>query len=166
MSTESISEFLQILTWLGGFFLLTVWVCLVFWTYRDIQKRTTSPTLKLISVLISFIFFIPGVLLYLIVRPSETQEQEYQRTLEEEALLQSLDDFDLCPGCNRHVKEEWMVCPTCHTRLKKICPHCGKPMELAWDICPFCETPQPGMRRENRTVEQTLEALASEPEKE
>jgi RNA polymerase subunit RPABC4/transcription elongation factor Spt4 len=166
MSTEIISNILLVLTWVGSFFVIALWLSLIVWTYRDIQKRTNSPTLKLICILAAAIFFIPGVLVYLILRPSETQDQEYQRTLEEEALLQSLDDFSLCPGCNRHIREDWMVCPSCHTRLKKLCPKCGKPMELAWDICPYCETPQPGMRRENRNVEETLSALAIDMDKE
>jgi hypothetical protein len=33
-----------------------------------------------------------------------------------------------------------VVCPTCHTRLKKICPTCKKNLELPWNICPYCAT--------------------------
>jgi RNA polymerase subunit RPABC4/transcription elongation factor Spt4 len=91
--------------------------------------------------------------IYLILRPAHTLEDEYQHTLEEEALLQSIEDIPVCPGCSRHVKESWMVCPSCHTRLKKTCHQCRKLMDLSWNLCPYCGTPAPGMRRENRTFD-------------
>src|SRR5258707_11083935 len=54
----------------------------------------------------------------LILRPSRTLEEEYQRTLEEESLLQALEDLPLCPGCERRVKDDWQICPNCHTDRK------------------------------------------------
>src|SRR5258707_15894314 len=95
----------------------------------------------------------------LILRPSRTLEEEYQRTLEEEALLQALEDLPLCPGCERRVKDEWQVCPNCHTKLKKTCHNCAKLMELSWNICPYCGTPAPGMRVEATSVEDALRGL-------
>ena len=49
------------------------------------------------------LFFVPGLLLYLILRPKETLDQAFQRALEEEYLLQDLDDLRCCPGCQRTV---------------------------------------------------------------
>ncbi len=51
--------------------------------------------------------------------PPRTLEEEYQRTLEEEALLQSIEDQAVCPGCERRIREDWIVCPTCQTKLRK-----------------------------------------------
>ena len=100
------------------------------------------------------------ILVYLILRPQRTLEEEYQRTLEEEALLQALEDLPLCPGCERRVKDDWQVCPNCHTKLKKSCNECGQLMELPWNLCPYCGTPAPGMRRDTAvSMEEALKEL-------
>ena len=105
---------------------------------------------------------LPGVLVYLILRPARTLEEEYQQTLEEEALLQSIEDQSVCPGCERHTQEDWLVCPTCQTKLRKRCHSCGRLMELPWNICPYCGTPAPGMRKEGTTMDDVVRSLPEE----
>lgn len=146
----------------GAAFLAALWLGLMFWTYRDIRGRARDPLVRILAVLVVGVLFLPGILIYLILRPTRTLEEEYQRTLEEEALLQTIEDDSLCPGCGRKVRDEWVVCPNCHTRLKKACQHCGKPMELPWNLCPYCGTPAPGARRENITVDDALGAVPGE----
>lgn len=143
-----LSSLLLILTGFGGAFLAALWVALVIWTYRDIRSRSRDQLVQILSALLVAVLNLPGVLVYLILRPPRTLEEDYQRTLEEEALLQALEDLPLCPGCERRVKEDWQVCPNCHTKLKKTCPECGKLMELPWNLCPYCGTPAPGPRKE------------------
>jgi RNA polymerase subunit RPABC4/transcription elongation factor Spt4 len=111
-------------------------------------------------VLVVAVLFLPGIVVYLILRPRHTLEDEYQRTLEEEALLQSIEETPVCPGCGRRTQPDWIVCPNCHTKLKKPCHHCGKLMELAWNLCPYCGTPTPGMRKENLSLDEALQTLA------
>jgi RNA polymerase subunit RPABC4/transcription elongation factor Spt4 len=136
------------LTAFGGAFLAALWLALVIWAWRDIRTRARDPLAQTLAVLVVAALNLPGVLVYLILRPARTLEEEYQRALEEEALLASIEDQALCPGCERRVKEDWQACPNCHTRLKKACPHCGKLMELPWNLCPYCATPTPGVKRE------------------
>jgi RNA polymerase subunit RPABC4/transcription elongation factor Spt4 len=62
----------------------------------------------------------------------------YERALEEEALLQEIEERPACPGCSRTVDAHWLICPHCHTRLKKACPDCDALMELQWKVCPYC----------------------------
>jgi RNA polymerase subunit RPABC4/transcription elongation factor Spt4 len=113
-----------------------------------------------LATLLVAVLNLPGVLVYLILRPPRTLEEEYQRTLEEEALLQALEDLPLCPGCERRVKDDWQVCPNCHTKLKKTCENCERLMELPWNICPYCGTPAAGMRRDASTsVDDALRGL-------
>ncbi|MGE5249316.1 MAG: double zinc ribbon domain-containing protein [Bacteroidota bacterium] len=154
-----LSSLLLVLTAFGGAFLAALWIALVIWTYRDIRMRSRDPLVQLLSALLVTLLNLPGVLVYLILRPPRTLEEEYQRTLEEEALLQALEDLPLCPGCERRVRDEWQVCPNCHTRLKKTCHNCGKLMELPWNICPFCGTPTPGSRREGVSLDDALKGL-------
>jgi RNA polymerase subunit RPABC4/transcription elongation factor Spt4 len=129
-------------------FLAALWMALIIWTWRDIRSRARDPLAQVLAVLVVAVLNLPGALVYLILRPAHTLEEEYQRTLEEEALLASIEDQMLCPGCERRVRDDWQVCPNCHTKLKKSCQHCGKLMELPWNVCPYCGTPAPGMRKE------------------
>jgi len=154
-----LSSLTLVLTAFAGAFLVALWVSLVVWTYRDIRSRARDPLVQTLSALLVAVLNLPGVLVYLILRPPRTLEEEYQRTLEEEALLQALEDLPLCPGCERRVKEDWQVCPNCHTKLKKNCHACSKLMELPWNICPYCGTPAPGMRLESTSLEDALKNI-------
>lgn len=155
-----LSNLLLILTGFGGAFIAALWIALVIWTYRDIRSRTRDPLVQILSTLLVAVLNLPGILVYLILRPQRTLEEEYQRTLEEEALLQALEDLPLCPGCERRVKDDWQVCPNCHTKLKKTCNECGKLMELSWNLCPYCGTPAPGMRHDTAvSMEEALREL-------
>jgi len=148
----------------GGAFVAALWLSLVIWTYRDIRQRARDPLARILAVLVVAVLFLPGSVIYLILRPPRTLEEEYQHTLEEEALLQSIEESTLCPGCSRRIKENWTVCPNCHTKLRKNCHKCGKLMELPWNLCPFCGTPAPGMRRENLTLDEALRQIGPELE--
>jgi len=154
-----LSNFLLVLTAFGGAFVAALWVALVIWTYRDIRARARDPLVQILSALLVAVLNLPGVLVYLILRPTRTLEEEYQHTLEEESLLQALEELPLCPGCERRVKDDWQVCPNCHTKLKKTCHNCGKLMELPWNVCPFCATLVPGMRQESVDMDEALKSL-------
>lgn len=157
-----LSNLLLFLTAWGGAFLAALWLSLIFWTYRDIRKRARDPLVRILAILVVAVLFLPGIVIYMILRPQRTLDDEYQQTLEEEALLQAIEESPLCPGCGRRIKENWMVCPTCHTKLKKNCHHCGKLMELPWNLCPYCGTAAPGMRREHLTLDEALRPMAIE----
>jgi RNA polymerase subunit RPABC4/transcription elongation factor Spt4 len=148
----------------GAAFLVALWLSLILWTFRDIRSRAKDPLLRILAIIIVALLFLPGIVIYLIMRPARTLEDEYQHTLEEEALLQSIEDIPLCPGCGRRTEATWMVCPNCHTRLKKPCHHCHKLMELSWNLCPYCGTPAPGMRKENLTMEEVTYPMLDEEE--
>ena len=159
-----LSSLTYLLTAFAAGFLGALWLSLIFWTYRDIKSRARDPLARILAVLVVAVLFLPGVIVYLILRPRITLEEEYQLTLEEEALLQSIDETPVCPGCGRHIKDNWVLCPSCHTKLKKNCHQCGKLMELPWNLCPFCGTPAPGMRREGLTLDEALRPLPLEEE--
>ena len=162
LDPTTLSNFILIATGFSAAFAAALWLSLIIWTFRDIRRRARDPLMRILAVLVVAVLFLPGVLVYLILRPQRTQEEEFQQTLEEEALLQSIEDNPLCPGCGRRVREDWVACPGCYTRLKKACHHCSKPIELAWNLCPYCGTPAPGMRRENLNVEDALRGLTEE----
>jgi RNA polymerase subunit RPABC4/transcription elongation factor Spt4 len=151
-----------VLTGLAGAFLVALWLALVIWTYRDMRSRHRDRLVPILAALMVTLLNLPGVLVYLILRPARTLEEEYQQTLEEEALLQSIEDQSVCPGCERHIREDWLICPSCQTKLRKRCHSCGRLMELPWNICPFCGTPAPGMRKEGGTLDDVVRSLTEE----
>jgi RNA polymerase subunit RPABC4/transcription elongation factor Spt4 len=151
-----------VLSGLAGAFLVALWLALVIWTYRDMRSRHRDRLVHILAALMVALLNLPGVLVYLILRPARTLEEEYQQTLEEEALLQSIEDQSVCPGCERHTREDWLVCPSCQTKLRKQCHSCGRLMELPWNICPYCGTPAPGMRKEGASSEELLRTLPEE----
>jgi len=157
-----LSNLIMVATAFGAAFAATLWLSLLIWTYRDVRKRVRDPLVRILAVLVVAVLFLPGVLIYLILRPPSTLEEQYQHTLEEEALLQAIEDSPVCPGCGRRIQADWMVCPNCHTRIKKSCHQCNRLMELPWNLCPYCGTPAPGMRRENVTMDDALRTLPVE----
>ncbi|MCJ7708435.1 MAG: zinc ribbon domain-containing protein [Anaerolineales bacterium] len=129
-------------------FLAALWLGLIFWTQRDIRARSRDRLVHILAPLLVAFLNLPGVVIYLILRPPRTLDEEYQHTLEEEALLTEIEDSPVCPGCGSRTQADWQICPTCHTRLRKACARCQRLMELPWKLCPYCGTPAPGVRAE------------------
>lgn len=145
MEIESIiARALQVLAALGGAYLIATWFVLAVWTFRDIESRSRSVVTQVFSTLLSVFFWIPGVLLYMLLRPKETLDEAYQRSLEEEYLLQDLEELPLCPSCNHFVHDDWQICPHCNTQLREPCVACDHLIDLRWDICPYCGEHQRG----------------------
>ncbi|MXZ89076.1 MAG: zinc ribbon domain-containing protein [Dehalococcoidia bacterium] len=120
-----------------------IWVALIFWVFRDIRQRTRDPVMQIISVLLVLAGFLPGHWIYLILRPRQTLTELYERSLEEEAILQDLDDQKACPACRRRVRDDYLICPFCLVELKEPCPDCDKALDFGWLACPYCGSEKP-----------------------
>jgi hypothetical protein len=81
-----LSNIILVLTGFGAAFVAALWIALVIWTYRDIRARARDPLVQTLATLLVAVLSLPGILVYLILRPSKTLEEDYQKTLEEEAL--------------------------------------------------------------------------------
>ncbi len=139
---NSILVVLQVaLAVLGGFF-TALWISLVIWTFRDMRSRSRDIFAQLLATLLVLIFNLPGLLIYMILRPQEKLAETYERALEEEALLQDIEERAQCPSCKRRIEQDYLVCPSCYTRLKKPCVNCGRILRLKWKVCPYCEADQ------------------------
>jgi RNA polymerase subunit RPABC4/transcription elongation factor Spt4 len=134
----NIGVILQVVVALFGAFFLAFWVSLVIWTFRDVRSRSRDIFAQLLATLMVMVFNLPGLLFYFILRPQETLVEAYERSLEEEALLQDIEERQVCPGCKRKTQPDFIICPDCHTRLKKSCPNCRRLLHLKWNICPYC----------------------------
>lgn len=132
----------------GGVWAALLWLSIIVWVYRDIRYRTRDSSLQVLSVFVVLMFFpgfnVPGLALYLMLRPSDTLEEAYARSLEEEALLRELGDEGSCPSCRRLTDKEFQFCPSCQTQLKDKCARCERLLSFSWVACPYCGTARPG----------------------
>ena len=121
---------------------VVLWLAAAYWAFRDMQLRTENPIapyLAATGVIISTPLLFPlAVFAYRIVRPQERIGEVYERNLAEEALLNEIEAVRHCPGCDRRVDVEWIICPTCRTRLNRVCPNCGRLVGLEWTLCAWC----------------------------
>lgn len=139
---NTIQPFLVLFVALFAAFLTATWISSVIWAFRDIRARTRDIFAQILATLMVLVFFplfpLPGLALYLILRPRETLAEIYERQLEEEALLKGIEERLACPSCSRSIDPDFVVCPSCHTRLKRSCLSCGRLLHLRWNICPYC----------------------------
>jgi len=125
-----------------GIYVVVLWLAAAYWAFRDLQGRTDNPVAPYVaaSLIIVFtpVFFVLAVIVYRIVRPHERIGEVNERSLAEEALLNEVEAVPHCPGCARRVNEEWLICPTCRTRLNRVCPNCNRLVGLDWSLCAWC----------------------------
>ncbi len=121
-----------------GFYLAALMLGMLIWTARDIRARTHDVFSQILAVLLVLLLNLPGLFLYMILRPRETLAESYERLLAEEALLQEIEHRSLCPGCRQRIDSDWLICPVCGTELKRKCPHCAQLLALNWKACPYC----------------------------
>ena len=142
MDNVSLDSIFLGITVYAGMVLAAFWLAMIIWAYRDMRARSRDNLAQLIVAVMVALLTVPGLLIYIFLRPRETLAEAYERSLEEEALLQEIEDKPVCPGCGQRVQSEWQACPHCHTRLKKACGICGKMLELSWNLCPHCAASQ------------------------
>src|SRR5688572_13835232 len=144
---QSINDFLSSEAFYIGIrvlviYFVLVWLASAFWPYRDMRQRTTSFLAPYVAaaviILFTPIFFLFGLLLYRIVRPKETIAEANERMLTEEAILAEVQSRPHCANCMRPVHDEWIICPTCRNRLRRVCPNCEHLVELDWSLCAWC----------------------------
>ena len=135
---------------------------IVIWTFRDIRARSRDFLAQILATLLVIVLPVIGFVVYLMLRPRETLAEAYERSLEQEALLQAIEEPEVCPGCGQRVKSDYLYCPACHTRLKKACPECGHPLHLRWSLCPYCGASIASQALESVPVLEPEVALAKE----
>jgi RNA polymerase subunit RPABC4/transcription elongation factor Spt4 len=125
-----------------GVYIVIIWLAAAFWAFRDMQLRTANPILPYLAAafVIGFtpVLFVFAVFVYKIIRPQERLGEAYERGLAEEALIAEIDAIQHCATCGRKVHEEWILCPTCRSRLKRVCPNCNRLVGFDWSLCAWC----------------------------
>jgi RNA polymerase subunit RPABC4/transcription elongation factor Spt4 len=142
---------------LGAYF-FALYLGLIVWTFRDIRSRTRDGLAQIMATLLVAVFTLPGLLVYLLLRPHTTLAEEYERSLTEEAILQDLEERRLCPECQHHVQPDFVVCPHCHHQLRLKCVGCGRLLNQNWDVCPYCGLFREGERTESLPLPERVHA--------
>ena len=122
-------------------YLVALWIASIWWTFRDIRARTTDIFLQIAATLLVAVFSFACLLIYFILRPPKTLADLYEESLEEEAFLQGIHVQTACPICKQRTEPEFVFCPWCQTRLKRLCMQCERPLMLRWRMCPYCGLP-------------------------
>ncbi|GAB4194857.1 MAG: zinc ribbon domain-containing protein [Roseiflexaceae bacterium] len=129
---------LIVIGWALGAYILLLWAASVLWTYRDIRNRSEDVVVQVLAVSMALLLPFAGIVLHMILRPRETLSERYERTLEEQYLRRDLEEQHVCPNCQRGIEPDFILCPHCHTSLRRNCPSCQRVVDLTWSICPYC----------------------------
>jgi hypothetical protein len=132
--------YLTILSTVCGGLTVALWGGMAIWAFRDIRARSRDILAQILATLLVMALPVIGLVVYMMIRPRETLADAYERSLEQEALLQAIEEPEVCPGCGQRVRSDYLFCPACHTRLKRACPTCDRPLHLRWSLCPYCST--------------------------
>ena len=126
----------------AGIYLVILWLATAYWAFRDMQQRSDNVLLPYLAaagiIVFTPIFFIFAVWIYKIIRPHEKIGEVWERNLAEEALLNEVESIHHCPGCERRIDDEWIICPYCRTRLNRVCPNCSRLVGMEWSLCAWC----------------------------
>ncbi len=137
---QSIISFVLLL--LGAYGVLFL-IALVLWTFRDIRSRSRDILVQILATLLVLVFNIAGLMLYFILRPRYTLDEAYEHALGQEAMLQDIEERYICPSCRRKAEADFLLCPHCHSQLRKRCSQCERLISLYWEVCPYCGQEQP-----------------------
>jgi RNA polymerase subunit RPABC4/transcription elongation factor Spt4 len=94
--------------------LMMAFLCL--YVYYDAASRGMKGALW--AFLIFFFASLPGFLVYLLMRTPRLRA---------------------CVVCGTPIHDDYVVCPTCQTRVGLGCPHCHRRVEPDWVVCPYCQ---------------------------
>ncbi len=149
---EILPQVLTFVILVTAVFFTSLWLGMVLWTFRDIRSRTRDLVVQILATLMVAILTLPGLILYFLIRPRETLAEAYEHALEQEALLQAIEEPEICHSCGEKTRGDFLYCPYCHVQLKNRCDGCGKVLSLEWNLCPYC-----GKSQASRVVEPVMD---------
>src|SRR5574337_1408384 len=88
---DSLTDYILVSVAFFGAFLSALWLSLIIWTFRDMRARSRDVFAQILAALVVALLTLPGLVVYLILRPPRTLAETYEQSLEEEALLQEID---------------------------------------------------------------------------
>jgi hypothetical protein len=142
-----------------GVGLLLFWLVVIWWVISDTRERFASKWAQFVVVAIVVLLPLFGFLIYLIVRPRTTTEEDEMLDLERRYLKFEAAGLGDCPSCGLELMPNFVYCPRCGRELRVKCASCEIYLEPNWMVCPFC-----GNHREDVREEFMEEILPEESE--
>ena len=118
--------------------LVVFWLVIIGWVWIDSSERTSKKGLKVGYILLVIFFNIFGLIIYLIIRPSETIEEIYWEDLDRRYLKYETSELGDCPRCGSQLYPGYVFCTNCGYRLKVKCPQCGVLIDKDHVFCEYC----------------------------
>ena len=91
LDREALNTILLYAITAAGAVIAATWLGLILWTWRDIRQRSRDPLAPIAASLMVAVLGLFGIIIYVLLRPPETLAEAYERSLEEEALLQNIE---------------------------------------------------------------------------
>ena len=121
--------------------LVLFWIAVLFWVYRDAERRKMNGVLWALLV---FIGNLVGLIIYLIVRnesrPAAGASPPAPAGPGEPGIPPASLPYcpPACPKCGKPADAKHAFCPFCGENLRPVCPKCGKGVEPGWKACAHC----------------------------
>ena len=123
-----------------GMVLILFWLVMIGWVWIDSGERTSKNSVRFVYLLLVIFLNIPGLVIYLIVRPSETIEQIYWADLERRYLKYETAELGDCSKCGSQLLPGYVHCSNCGNEIKRRCPKCGVLINKDHKFCENCGT--------------------------
>ncbi|MFL5751068.1 MAG: double zinc ribbon domain-containing protein [Chloroflexota bacterium] len=125
---------------LAAAYWILIWLAAALWAFVDTRRRTTSLVAAYGSaalvILATPLLFPAALLVHVVLRPEGFAADRRVDDLRLAAL--SEEGGPRCPGCERAIDDDWLVCPTCRRQLAHRCHSCGGSIGLDWTVCGWC----------------------------
>jgi hypothetical protein len=129
-------------------YIAIIWLAVVAWTIRDITTRSNNFLVILLSFLLVLVGNVPGLVIYILVRPQQTIEDGRNKELFYASILDK--EISSCKSCGMLVRSDYKHCPNCAQDLRDECPNCSEQINPIWTYCVNCNyrlSPQPFLIR-------------------
>ena len=123
-----------------GVIIILFWLVIIGWVWIDSGERTSKTSIRVVYLLLVIFLNIPGLIIYLIVRPSETIAQIYWADLERRYLKYEPAELGDCAKCGHQLLPGYVHCSNCGNEIKRKCPKCGVLINKDHKFCENCGT--------------------------
>lgn len=148
------------------FLLVGFWLVVVVWVWFDSSERTESYIARFLAALLVLVANIPGLIIYLILRPRLTVQEQYWSELERRYLMYETAELGDCDKCGNMMQPGFVYCPFCKEEVKVKCGSCGVNIDKRWVNCAYCGEENKSLKRNGKEIENGVvgEKVVLEPE--
>lgn len=132
-----------------GALFIVFWLVITGWVWIDSGERTSKLSIRVVYIVLVVLLNIPGLIIYLIIRPSETIEEIYWADLERRYLKFETSELGDCSKCGSQLYPGFVFCTNCGNEIKIRCPRCNVLVNKDHKHCEFC-----GFQIRDRAVEE------------